>query len=94
MKAQVAQELTRNELGGLFGAGGSAEEIEAAKKKATDLSGLVRKKAKEEPKVADRPAVTQANGQDSNGGKRKAEEPLEAETATESKKPKIDAQAS
>lgn len=74
-------------MGGILGAalGESAEQtqarIEEAKKTATDLTGLVRKKAKEEPK----PAESQANGE--NSSKRKAEEPAGDEA---SKKAKIE----
>lgn len=79
-------------MGGILGAalGESAEQtqarVEEAKKTATDLTGLVRKKNKEELKPAEEPVVkdaeepkveTQANGEESNGTKRKAEEPAE-----------------
>ena len=69
-------------MGGILGAalGESAAETEArieeAKKTAKDLSGLVRKKVKDEPKA-------EANG----NGKRKAEEPAVAE---EPKKARIE----
>ncbi|KAI1341364.1 histone H1-binding protein [Xylariaceae sp. FL0016] len=55
-----------------------AKRVEEAKKGATDLSGLVRKKAKEEPKP---------EAEDSNG-KRKAEDPAEGEE--EAKKTKVE----
>jgi len=77
----------QNALGGLFGApAGSAEteaRIEEAKKTATDLSGLVRKKkaAKDEPAAA---AAAETNG------KRKAEEPAEAAAETDHKKAKVE----
>lgn len=77
-------------LGGILGAaiGESAAQtqarVEEAKKTATDLTGLVRKKVKEEPK----PEETQANGAESNGTKRKAEEPAEADDS--SKKTKVE----
>ena len=59
--------------------------IEEAKKTATDLTGLVRKKAKEEPKPAAEEAKT--NGHETNG-KRKAEDP--AEEVAETKKARVD----
>lgn len=71
-----------NALGGLFGGGASAEteaRIEAAKKTATDLTGLVRKKKAE-------PAATETNGH----GKRKAEEPADAVAEADSKKAKVE----
>lgn len=73
-----------NAMGGLFGAAtGSAEaeaRIEEAKKTATDLTGLVRKK-----KAKD------AEGPETNGhGKRKAEDPADAAVETESKKAKVE----
>ncbi|TEA12426.1 NASP-related protein sim3 [Colletotrichum sidae] len=86
-------------MGGIFGAalGESAEQtnarIEEAKKTATDLTGLVRKKAKEEPKpaetAAEEPKTVEAPviADESNGTKRKAEEPAEAD---ESKKTKVE----
>lgn len=51
--------------------------VEEAKKTATDLTGLVKKKKKAEPEVSD----AQANGQESNGTKRKAEDVAEEESA-------------
>ncbi|EON99309.1 putative histone h1-binding protein [Phaeoacremonium minimum UCRPA7] len=78
-------------MGGILGAalGESAAQTEArieeAKKTATDLTGLVRKKAKEEPKPTAEEAKT--NGHESNG-KRKAEEPAEA--PAETKKARVD----
>ncbi|KAL2758097.1 hypothetical protein ACRALDRAFT_1080073 [Sodiomyces alcalophilus JCM 7366] len=62
--------------------------VEDAKKKATDLTGLVRKKKKEDEAQS---SATQANGRESNGSKRKAEEP--AETEDTSKKAKVSEQA-
>lgn len=74
-----------NAMGGLFGAAtGSAEaeaRIEEAKKTATDLTGLVRKK-----KAKDEPTVTETNGH----GKRKAEEPADAAVETDPKKAKVE----
>ncbi|EPE05466.1 histone h1-binding protein [Ophiostoma piceae UAMH 11346] len=64
-------------LGGLLGAlsggavGGSSADVAEAKKGATDLTGLVRKKAKD---AASFPAASPATSE-SNGAKRKAEEP-------------------
>ncbi|KAM0424636.1 hypothetical protein ACHAPT_010162 [Fusarium lateritium] len=78
-------------LGGILGAalGESAAEtkarVEEAKKTATDLSGLVRKKNKDAPVPAPEPAA--APEAESNG-KRKAEEPAEE---SEAKKAKVDA---
>ncbi|KAI1497839.1 hypothetical protein F5X99DRAFT_353582 [Biscogniauxia marginata] len=78
-----------NPLTGLLGAalGETAAEkearVEAAKKSANDLSGLVRKKAKEEQK---------SQSEETNGnGKRKAEDPVEAEE--EAKKAKVETAA-
>jgi hypothetical protein len=74
----------QNALGGLFGAAaGSADadaRIEEAKKTATDLTGLVRKKkaAKDEPPAGE------------TNGKRKAEEPADAAAEADSKKAKVD----
>jgi hypothetical protein len=72
-------------MGGLFGAAtGSAEtdaRIEEAKKTATDLTGLVRKK-----KAKDEPAAAATNGH----GKRKAEELADASAETDSKKTKVE----
>ncbi|KAI8286669.1 NASP-related protein sim3 [Colletotrichum sp. SAR 10_98] len=89
--------LADQAMGGILGAalGESAEQtqarIEEAKKSANDLTGLVRKKAKEEPKPAEvpkvaEPAEPQANGE--NGAKRKAEEPAEDEDSA--KKAKVE----
>ncbi|KAJ0282377.1 hypothetical protein Brms1b_008945 [Colletotrichum noveboracense] len=92
--------LADQAMGGILGAalGESAEQtqarIEEAKKSANDLTGLVRKKAKEEPKPAEvpevpkvaEPAEPQANGE--NGAKRKAEEPAEDEDSV--KKAKVE----
>lgn len=75
----------QNPLGGILGAtlGESAEEaqarVEEAKKGATDLSGLVRKKEKR-PEAAE--AIAEANS------KRKADGP--ADGAEETKKAKVD----
>ncbi|UPL00577.1 hypothetical protein LCI18_011511 [Fusarium solani-melongenae] len=80
-------------LGGILGAalGESAAEtkarVEEAKKTATDLSGLVRKKNKEAPAPAVAPAPAAAPEAESNG-KRKAEEPAEE---SEAKKAKVEA---
>ncbi|KAI0971609.1 hypothetical protein F4678DRAFT_472561 [Xylaria arbuscula] len=70
-------------LGQAFGESSSeqAARVEEAKKNAKDLSGLVRKKAKEEPK----PQSEESNG------KRKAEEPADGEE--DSKKTKVEENA-
>jgi hypothetical protein len=77
-----------NAMGGLFGAtaGQSTAEAEArieeAKKTATDLTGLVRKKkAKEES----------GNGETNGHGKRKAEELADSAPESDSKKAKVEA---
>ncbi|WDK20476.1 histone H1-binding protein [Colletotrichum graminicola] len=87
-------------VGGILGAalGESTAQtqarVEEAKKTATDLTGLVRKKNKDEPKPADKPAVeakateVSANGEESNGIKRKAED--SAETDESAKKAKVE----
>ncbi|KAF4496690.1 HAT1-interacting factor 1 [Fusarium agapanthi] len=78
-------------IGGILGAalGESAAETKArvdeAKKTATDLSGLVRKKNKDES--AEEPGAARAPEAETNG-KRKAEEPAED---TETKKTKVEA---
>lgn len=78
-------------LGGILGTaiGESAAETKArvdeAKKTATDLTGLVRKKAKDAPAPA---ASTEATASMETNGKRKAEEPVEEDSA---KKAKVDA---
>lgn len=80
-------------MGGLLGAalGESAAQtesrIEEAKKTATDLTGLIRKKAKDEADKADK-----TNGQNETNGsaKRKAEEPADATPEVESKKAKVE----
>lgn len=78
-----------NPLGGIFGAavGQSATEtkarVEEAKKTATDLSGLVRKKNKEVTPVP-APAATESE----TNGKRKAEDFAEDSAA---KKTKVEA---
>lgn len=80
-------------LGGILGAalGESAAEtkarVEEAKKTATDLSGLVRKKNKEAPAPDAAPVPAAAPEAESNG-KRKAEEPAEE---SEAKKAKVEA---
>ncbi|OLN85560.1 NASP-related protein sim3 [Colletotrichum chlorophyti] len=80
-------------VGGILGAalGESSAQtqarIEEAKKTATDLTGLVRKKKKEEPKPAEesieesKAAGAQATGEESNGTKRKAEPAEEDESS-------------
>ncbi|RBQ66544.1 hypothetical protein FVER14953_21314 [Fusarium verticillioides] len=79
-------------IGGILGAalGESAAETKArvdeAKKTATDLSGLVRKKNKDEP-AAEEPEAARAPEAETNG-KRKAEEPAED---PETKKAKVEA---
>ncbi|KAB5525773.1 histone H1-binding protein [Coniochaeta sp. 2T2.1] len=70
-----------NAFGGLLGAGSSSSTIEEAKKTAKDLTGLVRKKAKDEPMPA-----AETNGH----GKRKAEESADASAEGESKKAKVE----
>lgn len=90
-------------MGGLLGAalgGESAAEkesrIEEAKKTATDLTGLVRKKVKDEaPPAAAAADATEAgktNGQHATNGsaKRKAEEPAEGTPEADSKKAKVE----
>ncbi|GJC89171.1 NASP-related protein sim3 [Colletotrichum liriopes] len=91
-------------VGGILGAalGESAAQtqarVEEAKKTATDLTGLVRKKNKDEPKPAEKrveeakAAELPANGQESNGTKRKAEELAEADESA--KKAKVEEAAS
>ncbi|KAK1980749.1 hypothetical protein LZ30DRAFT_722318 [Colletotrichum cereale] len=91
-------------VGGILGAalGESAAQtqarVEEAKKTATDLTGLVRKKNKDEPKSADKPAEeakateVPANGEESNGTKRKAEDSAEADESA--KKAKVEEAAS
>src|SRR5690349_4065427 len=72
-------------LGSMLGesAAETQARVEEAKKTATDLSGLVRKKKKDE----DEPAATaESNGQASNGTKRKADdEPAEDESSKKAK---------
>ncbi|KAK2019159.1 histone H1-binding protein [Colletotrichum eremochloae] len=87
-------------VGGILGAalGESAAQtqarVEEAKKTATDLTGLVRKKNKDEPKSADKPAEeakateVSANGEEANGIKRKAEDPAEGDESA--KKTKVE----
>ena len=90
-----------NALGGLLGAAAgespalAESRIEQAKKTATDLSGLVRKKAKEEPKgsAAGATSDSHTNGHEANGGtKRKAGDDESANEAAgiESKKAKVE----
>ncbi|GKT49050.1 NASP-related protein sim3 [Colletotrichum spaethianum] len=85
-------------VGGILGAalGESAAQtqarVEEAKKTATDLTGLVRKKNKEEPKPAAKATEVPANGEESNGTKRKAEELAEADESA--KKAKVEESAS
>ncbi|KAM0285680.1 hypothetical protein ACHAQH_001386 [Verticillium albo-atrum] len=55
--------------------------VEEAKKNATDLTGLVRKKKKDEAQPAE-----QTNGNGSNGTKRKAEEPAESDESAKKAK--------
>ena len=68
-------------MGGLFGGDATSSAIEEAKKTATDLTGLVRKKAKDEAAP-----TTETNGH----GKRKAEEPADAAAGGDSKKAKVE----
>ncbi|KAK1770832.1 putative histone h1-binding protein [Phialemonium atrogriseum] len=88
-----------NAMGGILGAalGESAAQtesrIEEAKKTATDLTGLVRKKAKDEQPKPKTDEAEKANGHGTNGsgvGKRKAEEPVEGTPEAESKKAKVE----
>jgi HAT1-interacting factor 1 len=88
-----------NPMSGILGAalGESSTETQAriadAKKNATDLSGLVRRKAKDEAQPDAAVAAEQGEGEaakvETNGSKRKAEEPASGENA-ESKKAKVD----
>ncbi|CAK7209570.1 hypothetical protein SBRCBS47491_000488 [Sporothrix bragantina] len=70
-------------LGGLLGAlsGGAAGSfgsgVQEAKKAATDLSGLVRKKAKDVSTAATAPAAEEASATNGSSTKRKAEEPAD-----------------
>lgn len=90
-----------NPMGGILGTalGESAAEkesrIEEAKKTATDLTGLIRKKAKDETAAAaPASAADKTNGQqqhETNGSaKRKAEEPAEGTPEADSKKAKVE----
>lgn len=78
-------------LGSLLGAlaggasGSGSDNVEEAKKGATDLTSLVRKKAKDAP-APEAPAAT--NG---NGTKRKAEEPAAGEDDEAKKARTVDA---
>lgn len=56
--------------------------VEEAKKNATDLTGLVRKKKKDD----DAQPAEQTNGSGSNGTKRKAEEPAESDESAKKAK--------
>lgn len=73
-------------LGSVLGesAADTQARVEEAKKTATDLSGLVRKKKKDEPE----PSAAGANGQGSNGTKRKADDELAEDES--SKKAKVE----
>lgn len=81
-------------LGGALGDPAPKARVEEAKKNAKDLTGLVRKKAKDESKVEGEAATTTAAAAETttpttaNGTKRKAEDPADGEE-DESKKPKV-----
>lgn len=65
--------------------------VEEASKKANDLSGLVRKKAKDAPAPAPAPEAAPAEATETNGSaKRKAEEDAPAEEESTAKKAKVD----
>lgn len=76
----VQAALGNDPMGGILGAalGESAIETEArieeAKKTATDLTGLVRKKGKDKTAASPAAAAVEATASEQNGGKRKAEE--------------------
>jgi len=76
-------------MGGILGAalGETADEaqtrIAEAKKKATDLTGLVRKKAK-----ADEPSA--ANGSETNGGGKRKARDVEDASESDSKKARVE----
>lgn len=83
-------------MGGILGAalGKSAVETEArieeAKKTATDLTGLVRKKGKAVASPA--AAVVEATASETNGGKRKAEDNQEDQGGEAAKKARTEEQ--
>lgn len=83
MQAALGGEAIGGLLGDLMGASADQTEarIEEAKKTATDLTGLVRKKGKPAPAAA--PALAE-----SSNGKRKAEDDIVMEDAT--KKPRTE----
>lgn len=70
-------------LGSVLGESAQATEarVEEAKKTATDLTGLVRKKKKDEPLSTG----ASPGGSESNGTKRKAEEPTGDESSKKAK---------
>ncbi len=86
-------------MGGILGAAlgetpdQTQKRIAEAKKAATDLTGLVRKKVKDEPKpAAAAPAATETAATDSQStnGKRKAEDPAAGDSEEEAKKARVD----
>lgn len=83
MQAALGGESLGGILGGLMGEAPAQTEarIEEAKKTATDLTGLVRKKGKSTPAAA--PASAEASN-----GKRKAEDDAVMEDSESSKKPR------
>jgi HAT1-interacting factor 1 len=84
-----------NPMGGILGTalGESAAQTEArieeAKKTATDLSGLVRKKNKDDSKPTDPQVETNGHEANGNGTKRKADD--DGTEDEESKKAKVEA---
>lgn len=84
MQAALGGEAIGGLLGGLMGEPAEQAEarIEEAKKTATDLTGLVRKKSKPAP------AAAPATATESSNGKRKAEDDVVMEDAT--KKPRTE----
>lgn len=78
-------------LGSVLGESAAQTEarIEEAKKTATDLTGLVRKKKKDEPAAA---VEAPANGTGSNGTKRKAEEPADEDVSKKAKVEEVKAE--
>lgn len=86
MQAALGGEAIGGLLGGLMGQPADQAEarIEEAKKTATDLTGLVRKKTKPAPAA---PAAAPAAAEPSNG-KRKADDDIVVEDAT--KKPRTE----
>jgi HAT1-interacting factor 1 len=84
-------------LGGLLsafgGASGSGSGSSEAKKAATDLTGLVRKKAKDvpAPAPASAPAAAPAADASATNGKRKAEEPADGSDEEAKKARTVDA---